>query len=347
MKIILAGDLHMCKSSSIVTTQGSRFSTRLENCISTVNWVEQVADRIKADYTIYLGDFFNKPELDDETITALKKIEWSTCNKYFIVGNHESSVGDLQYSATEILAGPNSKIVSTPSVLHLPNTDILMLPYIRECERKKLAEYLPEDFKGHANTKSLLLMHNDIADIFYGPIKSTVGFGLGEITDNFDLCVNGHLHNGMWLVNNRVKTIGNLTGLNFSEDALVYKHQIMILDTDTWTWEELENPYALNFYKISVETFEDLDKLRNLTKNSVITVKCKTDYIKQARTLLDSQLGIASRLIALPEPLTSDSATNTPATIIQIDHLAKFVECCREKLENTDLLELELQEICK
>ena len=42
MKILLYTDVHFCKSSSIVTGRGKRFSTRLENIIESLNWAENL-----------------------------------------------------------------------------------------------------------------------------------------------------------------------------------------------------------------------------------------------------------------------------------------------------------------
>ena len=49
-----------------------------------------------------------------------------------------------------------------------------------------------------------------------------------------------------------IRNIGNLTGQNFSEDAFVYGHKIIIVDTSEWKFYLLENPFAMNFYKIDL-----------------------------------------------------------------------------------------------
>ena len=73
-----------------------------------------------------------------------------------------------------------------------------------------------------------------------GPFISKTGFTIEDIENNCDLFINGHLHNGM-KITNKIINLVNLTGQNFSEDALRYEHKIMILDTHT-----LEYKYIIN-----------------------------------------------------------------------------------------------------
>ena len=90
MKILVVGDIHVCKQSSIITGFGDRYTDRLENCIKSINWCERTAVEKNCDSIVYLGDFFDKPNLDEITLTAIKDIQWSDIQKYVIVGNHES-----------------------------------------------------------------------------------------------------------------------------------------------------------------------------------------------------------------------------------------------------------------
>ena len=116
----------------------------------------------------------------------------------------------------------------------------------------------------------VVFSHNDIAGLQLGKYISKNGFTINDINSNCSLFINGHLHNATKY--NNIVNVGNLTGLNFSEDAFRYKHSVYILDTDTLTITEFENPFAFNFYKIT-----SLQQFSELKSNSVITIQCSLD----------------------------------------------------------------------
>ena len=74
MRMLIFADLHMCPQASIINKWGTKYPKRLENCIETVNWLERKAEEYNCDYFISLGDFFDKPDLSSETITACNDI---------------------------------------------------------------------------------------------------------------------------------------------------------------------------------------------------------------------------------------------------------------------------------
>ena len=143
----------------------------------------------------------------------------------------------------------NCEVYNKPSVLVLDNTSIYMLPYQLEVNRSdSVMEYFPMNLPIDTEYR-LLLSHNDIAGINMGKFVSQVGFDVSDLSSNFDLVVNGHIHNQGWVANN-VLNLGNITGQNFSEDSVKYPHQAMLIDTETLEYTFFTNPYALNFAKL-------------------------------------------------------------------------------------------------
>ena len=59
----------------------------------------ELATEQKCDYVINLGDFFDKPDLSSETITACNEIKWSDIMHYSIVGNHDASTSNLIFNS--------------------------------------------------------------------------------------------------------------------------------------------------------------------------------------------------------------------------------------------------------
>ena len=148
-------------------------------------------------------------------------------------------------------------------------------------------------------------------------------------------------------ITNKIINLGNLTGKDFGEDATRYKHNIAILDTDTLHIELIENPYAFNFYKLEINCAEEINKLYNLKNQAIISVKCKDFLLETVKTVIEANADkiIESRVISVRELNTGKQEVDI--TDLTVDHLARFVECCKNNIDNNAILEEELAEICK
>ena len=342
MKILCYTDNHFCEKVSIVTRYGTRYTARLENQLQSVNWAEALAVEKGCDMIVCLGDFFDHAHLTDQELTALNDIEWAAIPHYFLVGNHESEEHDLQYSSTMALIGDNRFIITKPEIKKVPGAELAFLPYVVESDKRPLLDYFPEP----GTDVRLLFSHNDILGMQLGPIVSKSGFSIEELESVSDLCLNGHLHNGA-AISSRVVNLGNLTGKDFGEDATKYKHGVMIIDTDTMKVDFIENPYAFNFYKLDLESPTDLQKLTTLKNNAVLSLKCRDSMIKEVRDYLETLSAVVdSRIIVLRDPSEAADLEIDISSLV-VDQCAKFAECCRAKLDNNDILELELAEILK
>ena len=250
MKYFIFADPHWSSYSSIVRSRGEIYSTRLENLIKTINWIELEAQKQNCDAIICLGDFFDKSELNSEEITALQEIKWANMRHYMLVGNHEMGRNDLEISSAHLFALiPNVAVIDIPYMYNEQNnTSIMFLPYVLENNRKPLKEYF--DGMEHCENR-IIFSHNDIAGIQLGNFVSTSGFSIKEIEENCNLFINGHLHNDTE-IGNKIINVGNITGQNFSEDAFAHTHKALILDTDEKSLIPVVNPHAMNFYKLDL-----------------------------------------------------------------------------------------------
>lgn len=340
MKILLFTDNHFCEYSSIVRQLGEKYSVRLENQIQSINYVEDFAIKQNCEKVICLGDFFDKPNLSDIEITALKDIKWSNIEHYFIVGNHESSVNGLKYNSTKILEKSNFHIISEVSLIKVDNRNLVFIPYILESDRKSLKEYLNE--LNITDNTSIVFSHNDIKDLQMGAFKSEEGFKVKDIEDNCSLFLNGHIHNGGKIASNGYN-LGALTGQNFGNDSFKYKYGFFILDTDTLKLEFYENPFALNFYKIDIEKKKDIENLSTLKANSVISIRCIESLLDESKKAIINNVNIiANKIVVLKD--VSDSVVSIES--LKVDHISKFASFCKEKIENTEILNQELSKIC-
>ena len=158
--------------------------------------------------------------------------------------------------------------------------------------------------------------------------------------------INGHLHNGQYITP-KILNLGNLTGKDFGEDASKHVHGVIIIDTSTLEIEFIENPYAYNFYKIQINTEQDLTLLENLKNQAVVSIKCDEKLINATKLKLESlqETIVDSRLIIIKQFIENSETANIED--LTVDHLARFVDCCKMNIEYSNILEEELAEVCK
>ena len=341
MKFLIFTDNHFCERYSLISRYGSKYSIRLENQLESINWVEQLAVDEKCDGVICAGDFFDKATLTDQELTALRDIKWNNLPHYFLVGNHESEEGNLQYSSTKALESDSRRVIWEPTVMDLGASELAFLPYTTESDRKPLNEVFEPMKKPR-----ILISHNDICGLHYGPVVTKTGFTIEDLEGNSTLCINGHLHNGQD-VTPRIINLGNLTGKDLGENAEIYLHRVIILDTDTLKIDYRENPYAFNFYKLDILEEADLEKLTNLKQNAVVSIKCLDSLVAKAKEIIDKNKNIVETRVVTVKPVFSDGSTEYDLSDLTMDHLARFYEICKEKIENTDVLDQELAEVLK
>jgi hypothetical protein len=104
MKILCFTDNHFCERSSIITKYGTKYSLRLENQLASLNWVEQLAKSENCSMVVCLGDFFDKPHLTDQELTALQDIQWADdIPHYFLFYAITNATGIKDYNISKLL----------------------------------------------------------------------------------------------------------------------------------------------------------------------------------------------------------------------------------------------------
>lgn len=338
MKILLYSDNHFCSYSSIIRERGKTFSLRLENQIQSLNWVERLSEENGCDMEICLGDFFDKETLNSEEISALRSVNWNKKEKHFIVGNHEMGSSDLTYNSTNVLSSIGT-VHSKPYVLRFDSwvVDFIIIPYVLESNRMSLQEhismaYANSSYSEQTNNYKVILTHNDISGVRYGGFESRVGFPISEIDQCCNLFIDGHIHNQSGF-GNRCLILGNLTGLNFSEDATKYKHSAYILDTVGLKIEEFENPYAFNFYKL--ETY-NVEILNSFKKNSIVSIKVPQSDVENVRDSLRNNPNVVKfRVNIIPE---REQTTHSITGLVAKDHIVQFKEYIMQTLGDSKIL---------
>jgi len=335
-RIAICGDIHWSTYSSILRKRSRKYSQRLEKLIKSVNWFEKISKEYKCNKEIFLGDTMDRPDLNAEELTALQDIKWNKIEKIFLVGNHESNINTLEYSSAKFFESINANVISEPYAETINDVNLNYIPYITTDKIIPLSNYI--DTKSNNN---IIFAHQDIAGIQYGNFISKTGFDLTDIKNNCKLFFDGHLHNEQ-IIDNLI-LVGILTGQNFNEDATKYEHKIYILtidDNGDISYEAILNPEALNFYKIRIETQEDLDKLNNLKQNSVVSITCIDSLssivnanIKSNKNILESRVTIFYNY---------ENSDEHHDDLFVDDHVQQFMILARNKLDNSAILEEEL-----
>ena len=335
VKFLICSDAHVCKYSSILRKRGKKYSERLHNIIDSLNWVERLAEEENCTHVVYAGDTMDRPDLDAEEITALQEIKFSDLKHIMLTGNHESNVANLYFSSIKIFKG-KADIITKPKVMTFGDVELYFIPYIPGRNKLALSDYISQSSK-----KKVIITHNDIAGIQYGRFKSESGFDIDDILENSTLFLNGHLHNGT-MFSNKLVLLGNITGLNFNEDASKYDHYAYLLtisDDGTIDLEPRINPYAYNFYKIYINKECDIQKIKNLKNNAVVSVICNSDLLtKVEKELIKDKSISAYKIVANYE--IHDNASTVDFSVE--DHLKQFIDYVQTKIDPSDTLSEEL-----
>ena len=343
MKLLVYADPHWCAYSSIVRSRGPKYSTRLENLLNSLNWVESTAQQYGCEQIICLGDFFDRAELNSEEITALQDVVWADVPHIYLVGNHEIGRGNLSFSSSHLFSlCPQATVINEAYSQNVDGTVLCYLPYSLEIDRKPLVDYF-----GHQEATRIIFSHNDIKGIQMGKFVSTEGIPIDEIEVCCDLFINGHLPNTSQFGKNLIN-VGNLTGQNFSEDASQYRHYALLIDTDTHKLEWLENPYAFNFYKLDFTTSTSNDWMQQvidgLGNNAVATIKVTQENEIFVRNLVASSSHLVEYRIIVDMLPQADSQYQVQETQ-GIDHLTQFVDYVRKNIGTSKEILEELDKV--
>lgn len=348
-KILFYTDPHWSQYSSIVRKRGVKYSQRLENLIVSINWAENLSKQHNCDMVICLGDFFDSPVLNSEELTALQELTWNTAvPHFFLVGNHESGLSSLQFNSTKAIEREGFTIIDKPQRLVIDSkSSLYFLPYIIEENRKSLKKYMEVLTEGNPTPNNIVLSHNDILGIRYGKFESKEGFDLKEIEQYASLYLNGHLHNSTFLNSKEtILNLGNLTGQNFGEDAYKYGHYAAILDTNTLELNFHENPHAFNFYHVDIATPQDLNRLRGLKTNSVVTFRCKEEMLDPLKKAIPESPNIVEfKIVAYRDIILADGEQLNQLSLSGMDYLEKFTEFILQTVGTSDVVKEELTHI--
>ena len=343
-KLLLYTDLHFGALASVLRMRKGQYTYKICNGIDTLNFVNRVAQERNCDAIYCLGDEFDRPDLTAEEITALREIDIS--HHKILVGNHEAISNDLFFNSANVL---RSKVYDKPEIVRYGKTQIVMLPYVTESDRVSITKVL-DDLQVKNEDPIVIFSHNDIKGINYGAFFTTLGYDKEDIESNCDLFINGHIHNGAWITK-KILNLGSVTGINFNNDANIWKPVIAILDTDTLEVELIENPYGIWFFKKEfvdrAKAIQFIEEASKYTNPVVISIKClEEDHEAISEELSKYDFLYKRVLIDYTKQVIKRTAEDAAELTIDIDYFEKFREFIRDKYQNEDVnCKLMLEEI--
>lgn len=348
MKIGIYADAHFSLNSSIILGQTNSLEGRLNHLIDSFKWMYELFRDNDVEVTIDLGDLTDSYVVRAEEITAVSKALSfnTTIPEYHILGNHErldyrGSISSISF----VDSIDNQHVVNDLLHMTLGDKSVTLLPYSNGYNDEYIESLDDTDY---------LFTHLDILGSDTGGWSLTDGIKPNILANKFGLTVNGHIHNGSWVIPNKVLNIGSISGQNFSSKQLEWNPSVMILDTDTNDYQFFENPHALIFVNKSANSIDKVVKLVNdITEGTyAVQLRVPVSLVEEVRKVIQTNPHIvASRIMT-----KSDKAELEKLGFEEIDHvdsieggfsqLVKFIDSQESLPYNIDdikrmILELE------
>lgn len=285
MKAIISSDWHLKFRAPFDRLTDRGIYSRLNEIITSVEWVIKEGKRKKATYFLGLGDIFdNADNLLTKEGLAIKSL-FSTVstafpNKaYFIPGNHDQISSN--HNILDLFSDTVT-VFSSVSFVDVDGARLFFLPYIRESE--DLYKYIEKIKLLDCPGKKYLFAH------FWD--KSTMSvdpeaIDLSKIDLSFFTRIFlGHYHVPTLNKTNKVIYVGTLLNKKFNETG---PKGCWLLDTETDSLEFLTNPHSPEFFNLQDTNI--IHDFENLVENGYYRVACDPENVLEINKLLSKVKG--------------------------------------------------------
>lgn len=241
--------------------ENSKYTKRLQMCIDSINWSEQLFKEKGVDFIFNLGDLCDNTILRAEEISALSELykgrDNNSIKEYYVLGNHEALDSTHKFHSTSFLQSvPNLEVISRPQIIELKTENetlkVTALPHMDHTKitHDFLKSINSEMLFSHIDIKGSSIRQNYCADFGVDPDMLCMYFNQG---------FNGHIHTQEELkcAKRNFWNVGSLTSMSFS-DSKHYIPSAHIYDTETQKFESFQNPYVILFRDIRASSLSDL-----------------------------------------------------------------------------------------
>lgn len=271
MKIGIYSDAHFSISSSILSrVNGYKYSARLDSLIESFKWMYDLFKKNNVDLIVNGGDLTDSDLLHAEENAALAEaLSYNPgIKELYILGNHEIKDKNSKISSVSILKGySNIEIYDSITEYSLDDdTTLVLVPFLVDKDNySKVYDIISES----SSDKVYLFSHMSYIGENYNNYIETEGLDkihLSTAFPNLRGIYNGHIHNAK--DDGIYHQIGSLTGQSFGDNYNGGLPGVIILDTDTGEFSRYPNPNAVLFYKISINTINNLgNELKSYPSN--------------------------------------------------------------------------------
>jgi len=244
MKIALYSDVHL------KLDVGKQYVERLEELEQFYKYLEK--NDVKKIF--FLGDLFQRKYiLEDVLIHYVSKFFASkNIETYFLVGNHDKGINDINLMSFLILKDIYH-IIDEYQYVDIDNVRLHLLPWKREFPDLGMVEM-------SNSKKNFLLMHfYPRCVVEYDNIKYVISsskkdsFDMNAVKD-FDKVVTGHLHYPF--IKDNLIVVGCLFPTSFAE---TFDTKFIVMDTETVTVENVSTSSVVDYPKYVTLDVKDVD----------------------------------------------------------------------------------------
>lgn len=292
------------------------------------------------DLTVMGGDLTDTTTIRSEELTAITdafNFRNTSTPEIGVLGNHERISTDGSVNSINYLnLLPNYKLYTSPGFCPLGDTLICILPY-NEYSKDDIDKFIEESKIQKSNSSCdhmILLSHNDIYGADLGGFTSNGGLDPKLLANTYDMTLNGHIHNGSWVIKDKVLNAGSLSGQNFSSKFLHWQPSVIIYDSEDNSVKFYENPYALRFKTINANTMSEFTKqIGSIPDDRIygISVKAPSELSEDIRLQLDNMNNVANFRI---RETYDNGSTEEQRKLEEFDNLQNFSENSYQVLYN-------------
>lgn len=323
MKIGLYTDIHASYNSSILPLfyKDNIYTTRLNMIINTFKWMYKIFDENEVDIICNCGDLFDSHTLRSEEIKAVSEaFSYSKgIREIHIPGNHEILDDNLNFYSNALLRNFNFiTLVDKPSIID----GISVLPYMKS---DNVTTDILKSIKGN-----ILISHLDIEGSHLRPdYIMDSGINPELLAEYFKIVFNGHIHTPEIIKTSKniVMNIGSTTSMSFN-DSNEYIPSICIYDTSTEKLTRINNPYAILFRRLSVNSIASFIKKYESYDNKYtysFRVTCPYNIRNNIKEIIESKPNIiASRVISSINNISIENHETIKSSLSKIDILNEF-----------------------
>ena len=341
MKIGIYADAHFSLNSSIILGQTNSLEGRLRHLIDSFKWMYELFNEQEVEAIFDLGDLADSYILRAEEITAISEaLSYNTSiPETHILGNHErlDEAGSIN-SVSFVNNIDNHRVLNRVELVELGVSTFTLLPY-NNYDEKQVEELEDTDY---------LLSHIDIRGSDTGGWSLREGINPRILADKFGLTINGHIHNGSWVIPDKVMNIGAISGQNFSSKQISWGPSVMILDTEDKSYNLYENPYALNFINKNISSLDQLVEVVNQVKKGTyaLQVRVPANLVEDARKVIESNNKIVAMRV-MTKADTSGLGKMSYEDINRVNSIEGGFEQLVKFIENQDSLPYNEEDIKK